>query len=321
MSATEEHPEPRWMEPVLYGVASIFFTILYVWRSHEFYLATLDSLTSLTAARPFQYRVLVPLVVRLVQTAGVAEIRMVYYAITSIALALALHEFRWLLERSLKPRVAIFAALLLLWPLAFNDIVFVEIYYPSDIVALTFFLVAIRFIIERNDRALVLLMIFATLNRETSALIILACLVLNRSELRTRRLIRLLVTLAALWIGVKLSLAFAFRANDGSAFEWHLRDNWGLAKQLMRFDPTMLAYAIFAFGGFHLWSSIVVRRCSDEVRMQYLLALCLVLPMAGIGMMMELRIFHEALVGFTLPVALWLVTKVAPSEVHNSERV
>ena len=124
--------------------------------------------------------------------------------------------------------------------------------------------------------------------------------------------------MGVLWIAIKALLGWYFRGNIGGSFEWHLRDNWGYAKQVVMLDPMMIAYALLAFGGFHIWSSLVIGGCSRELKAIYWSAIALVLVMACTGLMMELRIFHEAVVGFTLPVVVWVVTKYRPTYLKQS---
>ena len=110
--------------------------------------------------------------------------------------------------------------------------------YPYDLPSLAFFTAGIYFIYQRQFLPLVLVMLVGTFNRETTLFLIGIYILDSASLTRTgpsarfrARFNRALIPwarvafLSALWLSVKLLLAFTFRANDRSEDLNHIADN------------------------------------------------------------------------------------------------
>ncbi len=174
--------------------------------------------------------------------------------------------------------------------------------YIYDPAQLALFTTALLLIARRNLRAFAAVFALACINKETAVLLIPLAAYAWRGRLPRRRLAGFVVGLGAVYLAIRLALAWAFRNNPGSLLEFHLLDhNLALLSAPWNIGGILLAAAL-AFLLLYRWRD-------KPVFLRVGLAGTL-LPLAGMavffGYLDEWRGYYEAY-PFALPLMAWSV--------------
>jgi hypothetical protein len=260
----------------------------------------LDSPVSLaagTASTPYQYRVLIPWIVR-----GAVEAHLIqpssemtlFAAIQIAALVLLAFAFRRFLLRWVPDlRLASVMALTIYAVLPFNY--FNLPYYPYDIPSVLFFTVGLLLIYDRNWRWFFPLFVAATLNRETSIFLAVATVFVLFGRSRPPALAALAGAQLAIWGAIKAALWFGYRENRWlgyGLYQFQLKVN---AATLIG-SPLKGFIALTTWGG--LWLAVVIwhRRIRDtDLRRTLWIIPVFIGGMMFAGFVTELRIYGELL--------------------------
>jgi len=266
-----------------------------------------ESLVAGTASTPYQYRVLVPLLVRGLLTARVidpASEMAAFAAIQVIALMLLALVFRRYLSRFITdPIVLSVAALTLFAILPFNY--FNLPYYPYDIPSVLFFTLGLLLIYQQNWRWYYPLFIVATVNRETSIFLVAGTLFVLFDRYSARVLVLLAGSQVAIWVIIRAALWSIYQRNRWMGYglyQFQLKVN--IATLLSH--PLKGVIALATWGC--LWMAVVIWH--DRIRDVNLKRTLMTVPVFIIGMfvagfVIELRIYGEVLP--IILAAFWVV--------------
>lgn len=266
-----------------------------------------EALVAGTASTPYQYRVLLPWLVRAALELHVIrpESQMaVFAAIQTVALVLLGFVFRQYLSRFITdPVLTSVMALTLYAVLPFNY--FNLPYYPYDIPSVLLFTAGLLLIYERRWRWFFPLFAVATLNRETSIFLAVVTLFVWFDRYSWRRMGLLVGSQLAIWISIKAMLWVMYQQNRWMGYglyQFQLKVN---AATLLNY-PIKGVIALATWGC--LWLAVVVwhRRIHDV----YLTRTLWTVPVFIAGMMfagfvIELRIYGEVLP--IVVAAFWVV--------------
>ena len=174
-----------------------------------------EALAAGVASTPYQYRVLVPWIVRgAVETHLIrAEAEMAAFAVIEfVALVLLAVVFRWYLSLFVKDdMLTSVMALTIFAILPFNY--FNLPYYPYDIPSVLFFTLGLLLIHARNWAWFYPLFAAATLNRETSIFLAVVTMFVLFDEYRWPKLALLAGSQLAIWTAIKMALWILYRHN------------------------------------------------------------------------------------------------------------
>lgn len=256
-----------------------------------------EALVAGTASTPYQYRVLLPWLVR-----GALELHVirsesqmaVFAGIQALALILLGVVFRRYLARFITdPVLASVMALSIYAVLPFNY--FNLPYYPYDIPSVLLFTVGVLLIYERRWRWFFPLFVIATLNRETSIFLAVVTLFVLFDRYSWRRLALIAGSQLAIWVVIKGFLWVVYQQNRWMGYglyQFQLKVN---AATLLE-HPIKGVIALATWGC--LWLAVVIwhRRIHDV----YLKRTLWTVPVFIAGMMfagfvIELRIYGEVL--------------------------
>jgi hypothetical protein len=297
-----------------------------------------------TAHRPYVTRALVPLVVRAlaeltpetIAERVAASLRgrefvgdvewydeyLFEFALATAVMLVCMVLFAWVLRRlsetvyelprpvvNLAPIVA-----LVLLPLFFR-----YYSYPYDPATLLLFSSALLFLIQRRFFWFVVTVVLASVNKETSVLLI-PLFALHEWTRDHRVPATRLVLVALSWGLVRGALMWVYRDNPGALVESHFVEHtvWLFSKFPMAMRYTLAVIALFAIPVCHRW------RHKPEFLRRGLLVTLLPLVIAGavFGFVDELRGYYEAfpfLYLLALPSVLrWLGMTRAPKSASNS---
>lgn len=261
--------------------------------------ASVERLAAFDAEIPYQYRILVPLLIHGAQRFGLAhslsmdamELARALDALCVIGLFYALRALiarfvdgRWKPSAWSALGLATLPFLYVLpraWPA----------YYPYDLSAILCFALGLCWMHARHWPAYYWLFPFATLNRETTSVLVVLFLLTQWKAMPIHRLMLHLAVQTAIWFGIKWLLQRTF-GNNGGVGEYYgdaLRDNLALLSQ-----PAKLFAMTMVFG--YLWLPLlfVAHRIREPFARRALLGLPLFFALGfRFAQFDELRIYGE----------------------------
>jgi hypothetical protein len=282
---------------------SILFSSIYFYRSYAEEVVTLQNLAEFTGDKPFQFRVLIPSLVRLLHSFTGLSFEALYLSFTILSVWFVLILFEKLLQQE-----AVASARrwhwLILWPLFANYIVY-QAYYPADMLAIAFFILSLLLLRSRRFLVYCLLFVLALFNRETIVLMIPATILFYWRVLKTdphvRRPVFLLIVFQLLaFLCVRMLLEWLFRMNPGGAFENHIAENTEFLQHVLSMRPNYVALIFVAFGGLHVISILGWRFLSGDLKRLLLLFPISLIPFFIAGRIGEVRIYSELVPLFSL---------------------
>ena len=283
-----------------------------------------ENLVAGSATTPYQFRVLLPWIVRagvathLIEPSVVAE-RTAFGAIETVFLVLLAYVFRRYLALFIQDHVvASIAALSIYAVLPFNY--FNYVFYPYDIPAALFFTLGLILLHRRNWALFYPVFIAATMNRETSIFLVAATVFVFFDSCSRRTLALLVSSQLLIWVAIKTGLWLLYGDNYGvGLFFCQLRVN---VLTIVTFRIRAIS-ALSTWGW--LWVAVVMghRRIADPfLRRNLWLVPLFVVAMLIVGFVLEVRIY-----GDVLPIVLsasWVVlldvlrTRPVPAPVERS---
>ena len=256
-----------------------------------------EALAAGVASTPYQYRVLVPWLVR-----GAVEAHLIrpeselatFARIQVVVLVLLAVVFRRYLSLFIKdPVLTSVMALSLYAVLPFNY--FNLPYYPYDIPSVMFFTLGLILIHNRNWRWFYPLFAVATLNRETSIFLAVVTVFSLFDEYSWRKLVLLLGSQALIWGAIKVALWALYQQNRWMGYglyQFQLKVN---IATLLTF-PVKGIIALATWGCLWLAAAIWYRRITDVFLRRNLWTVpVFIAAMFVVGFVIELRIFGEVL--------------------------
>lgn len=284
---------------VLYGVFHFYKTIHFHAdaddaRSRAFAENMARSLASFTAKKPFQYRILVPLLARALHSGLHLPLMAAYQGLEIAATLALLVAFRRYLALFFPREFCWFAPLLLLYPMLWNYCILSPLFYPYDTPAIFFFVAGLVCLLQKQWRWYYPLFVLATLNRETSVFLVFAFGLIWGRRLPWPQLAGHVLLQMALWLGIKAALAHVFAANPGDAvFQSQVNSNRQLGLDLLHGSLHMVHFLVTVSGA--VWLLIPVRWNRHPPLFKRLLWLLVPfgLGMSIVGVLDEVRIYSE----------------------------
>jgi len=256
-----------------------------------------ESLVAGVASTPYQYRVLVPWLVRAALAAHLIrpDSQMAAFAvIQTVVLVLLAFAFRRYLSLFIKdPVLSSVMALTLYAVLPFNY--FNLPYYPYDIPSVLSFTVGMLLIYERRWLWFYPLFVAATLNRETSIFLTVVTVFVLYDRYRPQALAVLAGSQLAIWAAIKAALWMIYQENRWMGYglyQFQLKVNVAT----LRDYPIKGVIALATWGC--LWLAVVIwhRRIRDVLLKRTLWTVpVFIAGMFVAGFVIELRIYGEML--------------------------
>jgi hypothetical protein len=291
-------------------VPAVYVVLLRVDHATENKFAPLLNLIFGTGATPFQYRalslwILHGLIGGLgIQPGGYRPLIILWEIASLLGLLAVMRAYL----RALSPGIlADCCAFLVIYAYAFVFGPVRSFYYPSDVLSILFFTAGLLAL--RQERWIAFGIVFAlgTLNRETAGFLAIAFVLAQLGRMDGRRLLLAVAGMAALWIVLKLGLAWIYRHNPGPGMIWADVQTMAPIPQdfgSSRFAANLAILAtwrglitVCSMCGF-LWIPVIVlwHRTGDPfVRRVVLVTLPFLAGMAVVGNIWEMRIYGELL--------------------------
>jgi hypothetical protein len=303
------HPMPdQWKREafflLLLLILSILFVELYFVLTIEWRYATFYSLVDFSALKPFQCRILVPALIRVLHQIFKVDIQILFKGITVLSVFFLLLAFRRLLQKFFSRKVSEYGTFLLLYPLVWNYCIYGRFRVPYDLPAVLLFTVGLIAILEKRLVLFYLVLLVGALNRETIVFLIGAFALLQDRPIHWKRLIPHIAAQSCLVGGVLLMLDYLFRAQSG-AMHLQVRNNIAIL-----LTPYLWPRVLLTFGGSWLLILAFWRIQHPVIKRLLVLIIPFTLSVFLVGIITELRIYSELVAIITVALlssvlALW----------------
>ena len=294
----------------VYVLASLLFTQIYMTNTFEFDGATLELLTNFKAERPYQYRILVPAIARLMQVVTKLEVVSIYFTLTLASTVGVLFGFRSYLRQFIPEEAANLGTLAIIYPMLWNLAAFCNwrFFYPFDVPTILFFVLALTSLAKKRWIAFYVIFILASINRETSFFLSVIYLVTSFSKDRIKSSALHLALQVAIWSGIYFTLRHQFSDNPGNPFDlmwWRNLEMWKTFATL-QFNEGI--FAMLSMCGF-IWLLIPLQWNALPQFLKLAMLICIPFwaSMFVVANLDELRIYCELIPILTAPAvfSLW----------------
>jgi hypothetical protein len=283
--------------------------------------ADIEALANFTAWTPYQYRVLVPALVRWISAFEVSAEWLgtrveIARLIQVAALVASYYAMRALIGPLVGRRAAALSALGFFYFLPFQYLIPRRwpVWYPSDVPAVLFFALGLLLIRRRAWALYYPVFCLAALNRETICFLTLVQVAVLFGNVPLRRIALHVLAQGVIFVAVKLALIAAFRDNPGHGLYDDVALSWNL-KVVGQLDTWLLMASNFGFlwlplaAGWHTIGDAFARRALLVVPVYFIAAF------SG-GQFDELRIYGEM-----IPVILLGIVGLAMSPEEAASRL
>jgi hypothetical protein len=290
----------------MYGLMAHVYTSLFFKVTIDVGPSGLVSLANFTASRPYQYRVLIPAIVHLlarITHADSYQVLTLYRGVEVISVFAAFWMFRAYLSTFVDVATASVLTFFLLPAMLLIHTVCALGHYPYDtpqIVLFTLGLVALR---KQNWLLFYLTLAVATVNRETSCMLIPAFGLTMYGALPRRQFSTHLAAQSLIFAAIKLSIDHIFAHNPGGFTEDHVAYNIDVIRQIFRLNQFVVSMAL-------LWAAIIWQFVSGRAHIPTFAARLLwlipmyVAAMWRFGLLDEIRAYNEMVPVFLTPLLL-----------------
>lgn len=283
---------------VLVATTALIYTPLRFIMSHEFKRASLTLLTEGEAIAPFQYRVLVPWLVKAFSMLGL-PVAPLYVVVEALALVCLVVIFERLLRHFFSnewtSRLLSLTILLPLLSLLASPHRPNNVYYPWDTPSIAFFVLGLLLIYRRQWIPYYVLFVVATFNRETTCFLTMIYFITALlGQERYRVIIQHCAAQFVIWIAIKFLMlqiypGLELHTGDGSLFEDQIFRN-------LVFFSNPLSYLFFLKVMAGIWLPLLIMACWVPhvfVRRALLVLLPFMVGMYMVGLLVEIRIYGE----------------------------
>ncbi|MCX7044514.1 MAG: hypothetical protein NTX50_03375 [Candidatus Sumerlaeota bacterium] len=254
-------------------------------------IVNLKALVNGVSFTPFQYRILVPWVIRHLSRYLAAAPELVTQALeTLFGFSIILLGAHYLGKFIAGKKYCLLFSLLFFNLLSFNLILPRRELFPYDMSSIVFFLLGLIFMVERKWALYLIVFAVGTYNRETTCFLALIYLFTAIGRTSILRVSAFCFLQMVLWLIIKLHLAFLFRGNPQlGTFYLYFSDNLQFLMQPWNLPLffSSFGFAILPVLFFHKRIQSTFIRKSLYVLIPYFLGMTLV------GALNEIRIFVE----------------------------
>jgi hypothetical protein len=282
---------------LIYIGCTVLSTSLYFKITFQSEIASFQQLTDFTAQKPFQYRVLLPLIVHLIDLIIPIKVAWAYAIVIAIFTFALLLIFRKFLSFFIPTRLSNFYTLAIFYPIFWNYYILTRDIFPSDIPAILFFTLGLVFLYQKKWKLFYLVFILGCINRETTCFLILAYLLIYWDKSKPRNLFINISGLAIIWVVIKLILSIAFAANGGdNLLTFQL---WNNIKYLSTMPGLLLKVDIYTISRFWVFGFIWVlipfnwKSQPGFIKRLLFMAVPFILAMSVPGILWEFRVYSE----------------------------
>lgn len=214
---------------------------------------SINAVASFETAKPYQFRLLMPLLFKLTGPLFTLYGKYLYSAYNVvIVLAVQMVFYKLLCTYFIDKKRLLWFAPVILYPILFNYVILNQSFQYYDFTAILFFTIGLYYIANEKFIPLLIIFVLAVVNKETAGYLIFAYLLYNYKTLFTRKIILNTFLLGAIFLGWKLLLSYIFRNNPGDGFEVGYYENIRIVKELFS-NKVLLKNLALNFGGLYIF--------------------------------------------------------------------
>ncbi|KXK44334.1 MAG: hypothetical protein UZ05_CHB002002660 [Chlorobi bacterium OLB5] len=242
---------------LLYFLLSVIICYLYhrkIIAAADWYAPnSLDAVASFKTAKPYQFRLLMPLIFDFFKPLYMVYGKYLYNAwnVTAIFL-LQVVFYRLLCGYFVNKKYLLWISPVILYPVLFNYIILNQSFQYYDFTAILLYTVGLYYILNKKTAAFFIFFVIAVINKETAGYLIFSYMLFNYKNLFTKKVIINTFILGVIFIGYKLLLNYLFRNNPGDNFEVGYYENIRIVKALTT-NTTLLKNLLLNFGGLYIF--------------------------------------------------------------------
>lgn len=219
---------------------------------------SINAVASFETAKPYQFRLLIPLIFKLFTPVWSLYGKYLYSAYNIIIVLSTIVVFFKLLASKyfLNKRLLLWIAPVIVYPMLWNLIILNESFQYYDFTSVLLYTIGLYYIINEKFTKLLILFIIGLINKETIGYLIFAYMFYNYNKIFTGKIILNTAILGLLFLGWKLLLNYIFRNNPGDSFEVGYYENLRIVKELFS-NKVMLKNLAFNFGGLYVFAILL----------------------------------------------------------------
>lgn len=206
---------------ILFSVTFCFLYYLKVVKAADFFRSDgLNTVMAFEAAKPFQFRLLVPYIFKLIYLVNFIPQKALFMAYCCVIVYFILLAYYYLISEYFEDKFTNYQlALFILYPMTWNYILLNDTMHFYDFTAILLFTIGLYFILKGNFKILLIVFFIGLINKETIAYLIFAYAFFNYKYIFTKKIILNVSILVLIFIAVKIILYFMFRTNPGDPIE------------------------------------------------------------------------------------------------------
>ncbi len=280
---------------LFYVIASYFTMRIHFLLGREYAPSRLTDLALGKAALPFQFRMLVPYLVRFISILTKSDIITTYASLEFLFLVGLFIAYRNFLCLFFKRNLADIFPFVLAFVLPFNYGILTTMFYPSDFPAIFFFTLALIAMYKEDWQSYYLIYAIATLNRETTCFLTFIYMFVFFRKMSITKLSLHLLIQTAMWLGIKQILYQIFRNNPGGLYENHINANIKMFLEILSFKIYNIVNLLLNFGGLWVLAIPGYKNAPPFLKASTLVLIPFIIGMFLVGNLYEMRIYGELL--------------------------
>lgn len=217
----------------------------------------INTVLSFSAAKPFQFRLLIPFLYRMFSFISFIPSKAIYMVLDCGIIYLTIVVYYYFLNEYFQNKIInLFLAPVIIYPMVWNYVLLNQTFQYYDFAAVLIFILGLYFIVKNNFKMLTAVFIIGIFNKETAVYLIFAYLLFNYKSIFKKEVIINTIVLTFIFISIKLLLAYIFRNNKGDIFELGFYVNIDIFKNIFinRIYAKNLA---LSFGGLYIFALLL----------------------------------------------------------------
>jgi hypothetical protein len=219
---------------------------------------SLNSVASFETSKPYQFRLLIPVVFKLMSPLYSLNEKYFYTLFNIIIVTLLLFVYYCILVSHYfeNTKYTVFAAAFLVYPMLWNYVILNQTFQYYDFAAVFLFTLGVYFILKENFTGLVVVFIAGIVNKETAAYLIFAYIFYNYRKVLSSYVLLRIFLLVLMFISWKIILEILFSSNHGDSVEIGLYENIRIIKNILS-DRVLIKNLLLNFGGLWLFGLLL----------------------------------------------------------------
>jgi len=306
-----------------YFLLSFTFCFLYYYKvikpANFNALSGIDAVLSFSTFKPFQYRLLIPFIYKILSLPGFLPPKVLFLLLSAVIVYFILIVYRLILEEYFPGnKLNVILAVLILYPMTWNYILLNQLFSFYDFSSILFYTLAMYLVLKERFGMLVIVFAIGLINKETIAFIIPAFIFYNYRRIFSKDVIMKSSLLVLIFVLFKGIMFYIFRNNPGNIVEIAIRGNLDMLKNLFQ-NYIYIKNIFLNFGAMYIFAVLLAVKLfrgleipgisREKIYINYVFVIYLVLGIYIIYFT-EVRVYAELMPMLTTLFILYLSTYI-----------